>query len=68
MVSVASIDEEPVFVEVEVGHKVRVATELAAIAGAKPVSDLLEDILVDYLSKSGYLADPIDFKKVLAAN
>jgi hypothetical protein len=57
MVSSGSINDSPVFVELQVNNKVRVAAEMAAIAGSKPMSDLLEDILADYLSTSGYLGD-----------
>ena len=59
MVSTASINDSPVFVEVQVNNKVRIAAEMAAIAGSKQMSDFLEDILVDYLSTSGYLGDRV---------
>lgn len=68
MVPAAAVNEESVFVEIQVGRKVRIATEMAANDGSRPVSDLLEDLLIDYLSKSGYLAAPVDLKKVLASN
>ena len=66
MVTVAPIGEDPVFVELRVSDKVKVAAKMAAIADSKPVSDLLEDILVDYLSKSGYLRDPVDLDSCLS--
>jgi hypothetical protein len=53
------VSDDPVFVEVQVGNKTRVAVELAAIADSKPVSEFLEGILVDYLAKSGYLDDSV---------
>ena len=68
MVSVAPIGDDPVFVEVQVNSRVRIATELAAIAGSKPVSEFLEDILVDYLAKSGYLEETVDLKESLVSN
>ena len=68
MVSVAPVGDDPVFVEVQVNPKVRIAAELAAIAGSKPVSEFLEDILVDYLAKSGYLEETGDAKQSLVSN
>ena len=53
------VGDDPVFVEVKVGNKIRVAVELAAIADSKPVSEFLEGILVDYLARSGYLDDSV---------
>ena len=57
VVKTASVGEYPVSVEVRVCYKIRIAAELAAIAKSKTASKLLEDILVDHLSKSGYLSD-----------
>ena len=53
------VEEEPVFVEVQVCDQVRIATEAAATASSKPIPDFLEDILIAYLAKSGYLSDPV---------
>ncbi len=68
MVTIAPVGEDPVFVEVRVCNEIRIATELAAIAGSKPVSEFLEDILVDYLAKSGYLSGPVTISHSMAPN
>ena len=60
MVTVAPVGEDPVFVELRVNDKVKAAAKMAAIADSKPIFDLLEDILVEYLAKSGYLSDHAD--------
>ena len=52
------VEEESVFFEVRLCDKMRIATEAAATASSKPIPDLLEDILIAYLAKSGYLRDP----------
>jgi hypothetical protein len=53
----ASVGEDPVFVEVRVCDHIRIAAERAAIAHSTTVSELLEDILISYLAKSGYFSD-----------
>ena len=68
MLTTGLVGEDPEFVEVRVCEKIRIATERAAQAGSKPVSDFLEDILIDHLSKLGYLPDPIDLKLCLSSN
>ncbi|MDA0652922.1 MAG: hypothetical protein O3C49_06565 [Proteobacteria bacterium] len=55
---IAPLEDDAVLVEVRVNNNIIIAAELAAIAGSKPVSELLEDILVEYLEKTGYLSDP----------
>ena len=68
MITTASVGGDPVFVEVRVCKEIRIAAELAAIAGSKPVSDFLEDILIDHLAKSGYLRDPVNINQCLSSN
>ena len=58
MATTAPAGNDSEFVELRVCDKIRVAAELAASASSKPVPEFLEDILVDYLAKSGYLSDP----------
>lgn len=59
MVVIDPLEDDSILVEVRVNNKIWVAAELAAIAGSKPVSKFLEDILVEYLKKTGYLSDPV---------
>ena len=68
MITTASVGGDPVFVEVRVCNKIMIAAELAANAVSKPVSDFLEDILIDHLAKSGYLRDSVDINQYLSSN
>ena len=55
MVSSASVEEDPEYIEVHVSDEIRLAAETAAMTEAKSVSELLKEILERYLTRSGYL-------------
>ena len=58
MATKINVEEESGFVEVMVEDKIKRAAERAAIAAEKPVGELLENILAEYLTRTGYLRDP----------
>ena len=68
MVMTAPLEDDAVLVEVRVSNNIRIAAELAAIVGSKPVSELLEDILVGYLARIGYLGAPETIDPCLLLN
>ena len=62
----ADVKGEEFFLELPVSDEIMRATELAALAAAKSVNDLLQDILFDHLDKEGFLRDSIDLENALS--
>ena len=55
MVAIIPTDDDPAVVDVHVSKTVRATAEFAAIVNSKTVDELVEQILVDYLVKTGHL-------------
>ena len=60
MSAATSIDGDSVTVDVKVTNETKTAAELAAIAASKPVSELMQGLLVEHLIRSGHLPATID--------
>jgi hypothetical protein len=63
MATKITLEEESGIVEIMVDDRIKSAAERAAIAAGKPVGELLEDILAEYLIRSGYLRDPVSVSR-----